>query len=169
MPGVPGAPGFGMPPGMAPGMAPGMGAPGVAPPPGIPGAPGVPGVPAPANTAALRPGQPGFQPPNLPNINFNAPIIRLGTTTTRSGPLSATTPGAKLTNGQAFVKETILDLQPPSVDEQMRTLFVGAIPKELDDRWLDRILRVGVGQLAWGAVLTGKGCGSPQKVGAGIR
>ncbi|EJT72159.1 hypothetical protein GGTG_09026 [Gaeumannomyces tritici R3-111a-1] len=77
-PGFPPVQGAGGPPGMIP-------PPGLGPPPGMSSAPGMappPGMPPPNNNPqANRPsGLPGsFQPPaNLPNINFNAPVIRLG-------------------------------------------------------------------------------------------
>src|SRR4051812_8457116 len=90
-------PGFGFPPGMAPppgttGYPPGMA------PPGLGSAPGM----APPGTSqanmAQRPGVPSFVPPsNLPNINFNAPIIRLGTSATKSQPLPGSNSNAAAT------------------------------------------------------------------------
>ncbi|PFH63146.1 hypothetical protein XA68_17255 [Ophiocordyceps unilateralis] len=86
---------YGAPPGFGGygGLPPGMGAapPGLGPPPGMPPAPGMPAPPGmspPNPNQANRPGglPPNFQPPpNLPNINFNAPIIRLGTGAPSSG------------------------------------------------------------------------------------
>lgn len=142
-PGFPGG-GFGMPPGMpgAPGMS---GPPGMPPPPGV----GAPGTSAPPGTVQAnmpaRPGMPGFVPPaNLPNINFNAPIIRLGTSVTRQNPVpTASSQGIKagLSTAQ-LARDAAADLAPPTVEEQLKTVFVGAIPKEVDDDWMERLLRV---------------------------
>jgi len=33
--------------------------------------------------------------------------------------------------------------QPPTADEQVKTVFVGSIPRDLGDEWLERILKVG--------------------------
>lgn len=129
-------PGFGMPPGTGP-----PGAPGLPPPPGVSGAP--PGT-AQANMPT-RPGMPGFVPPaNLPNINFNAPIIRLGTSVTRQNPVPSSSSTSKSGAGssQSFSRDAAADLAPPSVEEQLKTVFVGSIPRDLDDEWLERILKV---------------------------
>jgi hypothetical protein len=129
VPGVP--PGFGIPPGAAPGMPPppGVGAPGTGAPPGT----------HQANIGA-RPGMPGFAPPaNLPNINFNAPIIRLGTSVTRQNPLPTQSTIAGKTAGAAA--REINELLPPTVEEQLKTVFVGGIPKGMDDEWMERVLK----------------------------
>src|SRR5438876_317489 len=79
---------------------PGMAAPGVAPPPGIPGMP-QPQLQQPGRPGALPP---SFQTPtNLPNINFSAPIIRLGTSssTKPATPVSAGGLGRKDSSGDA--------------------------------------------------------------------
>lgn len=137
MPAVPGAPpGFGMPPGGAPGGPPGM-----LPPPGM----GAPGTGAPPGTSQAnmpqRGGIAGFAPPaNLPNINFNAPIIRLGTSVTRQNPLP--TPSAGQSKSQGANTSQANELLPPTVEEQLKTVFVGAIPKGISDEWMERILRV---------------------------
>lgn len=88
-----------------------------------------------------RPGIAGFAPPaNLPNINFNAPIIRLGTSVTRQNPL----PTQSSTAGKAAgsMAREVNELLPPTVEEQLKTVFVGGIPKGVDDEWMERILRV---------------------------
>jgi hypothetical protein len=136
VPGVP--PGFGMPLGTAPGMP---GPPGMPPPPGV----GAPGTGAPPGTAqanmGARPGIAGFAPPaNLPNINFNAPIIRLGTSVTRQNPFP--TPSSTAGKSAGATAREVNELLPPTVEEQLKTIFVGAIPEGVDDEWLERILRV---------------------------
>lgn len=149
---VPGAPpGFGMPPGAAP---PG-GPPGMIPPPGI----GAPGTGAPPGTSQAnmpqRGGIAGFAPPaNLPNINFNAPIIRLGTSVTRQNPLP--TPNTGPSKGQGANVGQVNELQPPTGEEMLKTVFVGSIPSGISDEWMERILRVsGVGFHVVGGMLTG--------------
>ncbi|KAM6512217.1 hypothetical protein FSOLCH5_009935 [Fusarium solani] len=74
-----------------PGMAP---PPGLGPPPGMSSAPGMapPGVQQSSATQANRPSglPPNFQAPaNMPNINFNAPVIRLGTSAGKPGTPTA--------------------------------------------------------------------------------
>ena len=151
-----------MPPGMVPGFGfpPGVGAPGapgIPPPPGMSAPPGVmhpPGVPL---SAAARP---GFVPPaNLPNINFSAPIIRLGTSNSRTGSISAegrggpgggagkggdSSKGGSGSGGLSFMRggPDIDALVPPTQEEGLKTIFVGGIPKDLNDEWLERILKV---------------------------
>ncbi|CEJ82213.1 hypothetical protein VHEMI02291 [[Torrubiella] hemipterigena] len=126
-PGIGGAPpGMSAPPGMA---APGMGAP--------------PGMHQ-ANAAhGGRPG-PGFQPPNMPNINFNAPVIRLGTTNGPSGSRgdsnrdersqhSGSRPGLGADRdqggGRSHGREAVPTLIPPTPDEKQRTMFINNIPE----------------------------------------
>ncbi|KAL2264086.1 hypothetical protein VTK26DRAFT_2580 [Humicola hyalothermophila] len=136
-------------PSMAPGMAP---PPGLGPPPGMSSAPGMappPGVQPPTSTAqANRPsGLPAsFQPPpNLPNINFNAPVIRLGASMPPAKPGSSLTgdrrdtqtptssrPGLGADRGmdhsRAQMRETMQSLVPPTMEERLRTIFVHKIP-----------------------------------------
>ncbi|KAJ5790646.1 uncharacterized protein N7518_007657 [Penicillium psychrosexuale] len=138
---------YGAPPGMAP--PPGMAAPGTAAPLGM-------------QQANIQPGRPGsfppnFQPPmNMPNINFSAPVIRLGT----SGPNKPAAqesgrergpdaPGRRGGLGSMGMdtqrhhgRETMMQLQPPTRDEVMRTIFIGGITEGAGgDDGIERILR----------------------------
>ncbi|KAF2805540.1 uncharacterized protein BDZ99DRAFT_107062 [Mytilinidion resinicola] len=155
------------PPGM--GAPPGMPAPGTAAPPGMAQAQGsLPGRPA---------GLPlNFQPPaNMPNINFNAPVIRLGT----SGPTrqdssggrreSAADPGSaggRRGLGHEYrgadrgfqMREPVASLNPPTREEIARTIFVNNITEALGnksgggddfDHDLQRILRCAGGLRRW--------------------
>ncbi|KAI9375331.1 hypothetical protein BJX61DRAFT_539886 [Aspergillus egyptiacus] len=143
-------PDYGAYPGAPPGMAPppGMAAPGTAP----------PGM-QPAN--AQQPGRPAgfppnFQPPpNMPNINFSAPVIRLGT----SGPSKSSTPdtnkerggdagrraglgASSLESQRQNVRDAMMQLQPPTRDEIVRTIFVGGITEGVGgDEGVEKILR----------------------------
>lgn len=131
-----------------------MSAPGVAPPPGM-------------QANSQQPGRPGgfppnFQPPaNMPNINFSAPVIRLGTT----GPMKPSIPlgsdssrrdntveqrsgrpGLGATHGmdtqRHAIRESMMQLIPPTKDEIVRTIFVGGITEGAGgDEGIDRILR----------------------------
>ncbi|KAI5919832.1 hypothetical protein F4810DRAFT_685877 [Camillea tinctor] len=148
-----GVPGFGPPPtfGSYPGAngAPGMPpAPGLGPPPGM-SAPGTapPGVQQSNITQANRPsGLPSnFQaPPNMPNINFNAPVIRLGTTSgkpatpgvpgrkdsetpTSAGPRSGVGMDRGLDQTRQAIRENMQALVPPTKEEIVRTVFVNGI------------------------------------------
>lgn len=130
--------------------APGMAAPGTAPVPGM------------QQANAQQPGRPAgfpanFQPPpNMPNINFSAPVIRLGT----SGPAKPATPetsnqrggdgpgrraGLGSTNADSQrqnVRDAMMQLQPPTRDEIVRTIFVGGITDGVGgDEGVEKILR----------------------------
>ena len=99
-----------------------------------------------------------FQPPaNMPNINFNAPVIRLGTT----GPqkpamaLGAETGrreteqrsaraglGMDMNAQRQAVRESMMQLIPPTKEEIVRTIFVGAITEGSGgDEGIERILQ----------------------------
>ncbi|PYI13412.1 hypothetical protein BO86DRAFT_353074 [Aspergillus japonicus CBS 114.51] len=145
-------PDFGSYPGAPPGMAPppGMVAPGTTPPPGM------------QQANAQQPGRPAgfpanFQPPpNMPNINFSAPVIRLGT----SGPSKSATPdtskerggdapgrraglgSSNLESQRQNVRDAMMQLQPPTREEIVRTIFVGGITEGVaGDEGVERILR----------------------------
>lgn len=144
-------PGMGVPPGM--GAPPGMSAPGTAPPPGVQQA---------NNVQANRPsGLPAsFQgPPNMPNINFSAPVIRLGTGPSKpSTPISAGgkregadsmsaggRPGLGMERGveaqRQALRESMLSLVPPTKEEIVRTIFIGGITEGArGDDGIERIL-----------------------------
>ena len=128
-----------------------------------------PGVAAPPGMQAnnQQPGRsggfpPNFNPPaNMPNINFNAPVIRLGTT----GPNKPAIPlggdsGRRESNvetrsarpglgaGQSMdaqrqaLRESMMQLVPPTKDEISRTIFVGGITEGVGgDDGLERILQ----------------------------
>ncbi|KAJ5765066.1 hypothetical protein N7520_004625 [Penicillium odoratum] len=140
-PGAPGAP-----PGMAP--PPGMAAPGTAPPANM------------QQANNQQPGRPGgfpanFQPPpNMPNINFSAPVIRLGT----SGPAKPAGPemgrergpegprraglGSSSEGQRHHGRDAMMLPQPPTRDEIVRTLFVGGITEGAGgDDGIERILQ----------------------------
>lgn len=143
--GFPGAPG-----GTASmGAPPGMSAPGVGPAPGM-------------DQANLQqPHRPGgfpanFQPPaNMPNINFSAPVIRLGTTGP-SKPLTGGDSGRRDSerSGRPGIgsqsqdtqrqgaRDTMVSLVPPTKDEIARTIFVGGITEGTGgDDGMERILQ----------------------------
>ncbi|PNY29027.1 Uncharacterized protein TCAP_01044 [Tolypocladium capitatum] len=121
-------------PGPSPGMAsaPGMAAPGVPLPPGA--------------QQGNRPGlPPNFQPPvNMPNINFNAPVIRLGTGASGSGgrggdsssPAGGGRAGLGMERGGEHgrdrgAREAQQVLVPPTVDERLRTMAICLLPEGL--------------------------------------
>ncbi|GAP82719.2 putative RNA-binding protein rbm25 [Rosellinia necatrix] len=129
-PGMPSAPGLGPPPGMS--------APGMAPP---------PGVQQPSITQANRPSgmPPNFQaPPNMPNINFSAPVIRLGAlsgrpsasgapgrkdseTPTSAGPRAGVGMDRGLDQARQAMRDNLQSLVQPTRDEVVRTIFVNGI------------------------------------------
>ncbi|KAK1783096.1 hypothetical protein QBC45DRAFT_466734 [Copromyces sp. CBS 386.78] len=140
-PGVPMAPGMVPPPGLGP--PPGMSsAPGLAPPPGVQ-------QPPPATQANRPSGLPAsFQPPPNLNINFNAPVIRLGASSLPNKPgmpqgndrkdshtpTSANRPGLgsdRVEQSRAQLRESIQNLVPPTPEERLRTIFLHKIPDGL--------------------------------------
>ncbi|KAL1296927.1 hypothetical protein AAFC00_004536 [Neodothiora populina] len=140
-PGAPAAPGMGPPPGMAP--APGM-SPVNAQTPNLPGRPG--SIPA------------SFQPPpNMPaNINFNAPVIRLGASAApaaspggenmsgnrnRMGLGADSRSGGNDYNRQRDAERTFV---PPTMEEVRRTIFVAGLDEGVpSDAQLEEILSCG--------------------------
>lgn len=114
-------------------------APGLAPPPGVQQS----NVGAQANRPSGIPAS--FQPP--PNINFNAPVIRLGST---APPAKPSTPTAGRKETESFstarpvqgsdrnieqsrqqVRDSMLALVPPTHEERLRTIFIHKIPEGL--------------------------------------
>ena len=94
----------------------------------------------------------------MPNINFNAPVIRLGTTgpskpamplgnePRRESEARSGRPG--LGAGQAMdaqrqaVRESMMQLVPPTKEEIVRTIFVGGITEGVSgDDGMERILQ----------------------------
>ncbi|KAK4942943.1 hypothetical protein LTR10_017327 [Elasticomyces elasticus] len=158
-PGHYGAPGdYGAMPGAPPGLAPppGMVAPGMGAPPGM------------QQQEAHQPGRPGafppnFQPPpNMPNINFSAPVIRLGT----SGPPKPDGMGGRDERdrggrragvgsgmGSDFrggERERITQVQPQTKEEIIKTIFVGGITEGAGgDEGIERILRAAGNLRRW--------------------
>ncbi|KAL1846419.1 hypothetical protein Daus18300_014262 [Diaporthe australafricana] len=160
-PGVGGAPGMAPPPGLGP--PPGMSsAPGMAPPPGVQQA----NSPAQANRPSGLPAS--FQPPpNLPNINFNAPVIRLGSSSLPPKPAPSAGPDRRESNAppsaggnrpglgadrnleqsRAAVRESMQALQAPTQEERLRTIFLHKVPETLGgDEGIERFLSL-VGRL----------------------
>ncbi|KAF1976377.1 hypothetical protein BU23DRAFT_551839 [Bimuria novae-zelandiae CBS 107.79] len=142
-------PGYGPPQGMA--GPPGMGPPGTAAaPPGV--AP--PGVQfnGPPQLGGPRPLPANFQPPaGMPNINFSAPVIRLGTSSSQrggnldglAGRRDGGTPTARRGLGmddRDSRRDNAAPVHPPTREEIARTIFVGNIPASLGDVNVERIL-----------------------------
>lgn len=124
-------------------------------------APGTSAPPGMQQANSQQPGAPtGFppnfqMPANMPNINFSAPVIRLGT----SGPSKPSDimggredrerggrraglgsgPGA---DSRPMGRESIIQLIPPSKEEVIRTLFIGGITEGAGgDEGVERMLR----------------------------
>ncbi|CAG9940094.1 unnamed protein product [Clonostachys rosea f. rosea IK726] len=155
-------PGMGGPPGPG-GPPPGMSsAPGMSHPPGMAPPPGLHQYNAPqTNRPSGLP--PNFQaPPNMPNINFNAPVIRLGTA--GQGKMNTPTqepdrpshggsgrPGLGMERGGQDqgrqAKETPQVLIPPTSEEKLRTIFLHQLPESLSvGGGVERLLG-GIGKL----------------------
>lgn len=117
------------------------------PPPGMSSAPGMappPGFQQANVPQANRPsGLPPFQAPtNMPNINFNAPVIRLGTGASAGGGRSDDRPSQSggrsglgmergSDQGRMAARESMQTLLPPTSDEKLRTIFLHQIPEGL--------------------------------------
>ncbi|KAK8232653.1 hypothetical protein HDK77DRAFT_42873 [Phyllosticta capitalensis] len=167
-PGYHGYPPAGSPPGMAP--PPGMGAPPGMMPPGMSAPPGM------QQSQSPLPARPGNLPPNfappagMPNINFNAPVIRLGTTgpgakDDRKGGAEPQSAGGRRpglggdyrgVDSQRQQRESIA-LQPPTREEIARTIFVGAIPDSVSNDDLERILTCAGNLRRWDRPLHNEG------------
>ncbi|TQB71376.1 hypothetical protein MPDQ_007650 [Monascus purpureus] len=100
---------------------------------------------------------PNFQPPpNMPNINFTAPVIRLGT----SGPAKSATPDTGRERGpetsgrraglgstsaetqRQSARDAMMQLHPPTKDEIVKTIFIGGITEGTGgDDGIEKILR----------------------------
>lgn len=129
---------------------PGLAAPGISPPPGL------------QQMNSAQPGRPAgfppnFQPPpNMPNINFTAPVIRLGT----SGPAKSATPDTGRERGpetsgrraglgstsaetqRQSARDAMMQLHPPTKDEIVKTIFIGGITEGTGgDDGIEKILR----------------------------
>ena len=137
---------YAVPPGMA---APGTGAP--------------PGMQQQDAHQQGRPGSfpPNFQPPaNMPNINFAAPVVRLG-----AGPAKPEGPGGRddrerggrragLGSGMGGDyrgdRERPQPIQPQSKEEIIKTLFIGGITEGVGgDQGIERILRTAGSLRRW--------------------
>lgn len=130
-------------------------------------APGVSPAPGMQQANSQQSGRPGgfpgnFQPPaNMPNINFSAPVIRLGTSgpnkpsgllggdssrrESNAEPRSAR-PGLGAGQGmeaqRQAMRESMMQLVPPTKEEIVRTIFVGGITEGSGgDDGVERILQ----------------------------
>ena len=109
-----------------------------------------------------RPGAfpPNFQPPaNMPNINFSAPVIRLGTAqNTRSDLLGGRDDrggrraglGSGAADSRGPDRDRIQQVQPQTKEEIVRTIFVGGITEGTGgDDGIERIMRAAGGLRRW--------------------
>ena len=114
-----------------------------------------------------RPGYPpNFQPPaNMPNINFAAPVIRLGAGSRPEGPggrddrdRGGRRPGLGAGQGDfRGERERPQPIQPQSKEEIIRTLFVGGITEGCGgDEGIERILRAAGGLRKWFRAIDGE-------------
>ncbi|KAF2762901.1 hypothetical protein EJ05DRAFT_516364 [Pseudovirgaria hyperparasitica] len=155
--------------GSYPGQSASPGVPGMGAPPGMGGPPGIPPGGAPPGIHQTQTPQPGrssglpsnFQPP--PNLNFNAPVIRLGTSgpirpdnrqinteTMVAGPRRGLGMGSGTEQQRQQIRENMMALAPPSREEVARTIFVGNITEGVGgDEGLERILRTAGGLRRW--------------------
>lgn len=88
----------------------------------------------------------------MPNINFSAPVIRLGTTGSTKGGMGETGGrsdfgrsraglGSQLDNSRQQTSNNMAVLIPPSQDEIVRTIFIGGITEGVGgDEGMEKIL-----------------------------
>ena len=132
-------------------------------------APGTSAPPGMQHGQSQQPGAPSGFPPNfqmpanMPNINFSAPVIRLGT----SGPSKpsemlsgrddrdrggrrAGLGSGPTTDLRHMGREPMVQLIPPSKEEVIRTVFVGGITEGAGgDEGIERILRAAGNLRRW--------------------
>lgn len=141
-----------------------------------PGTQAPPGV-AQANVAqGTRPqGLPAsFQGPvNMPNINFSAPVIRLGTGPSKATPVtgqadrgrteSSSRPGLGMERGgqdqqRAALRDNMMNIAPPTKEEIVRTIFVAGITEGCDGNdGIERILQTAGRLRRWDRAIDGDG------------
>lgn len=137
------------------GGPPGAAPPGVAP-------PGVAQTQGPPQLGGPRPLPSNWQPPaNMPNFNFNAPVIRLGTQPGRSGAADSPVGGRKESAAMPARRGLGMDRDgdrrdgpqqviPPTREEIARTIFVGNIPDGVGgDDGMERILETAGKLVRW--------------------
>ncbi len=135
------------------------------PPPGM-AAPGTGAPPGMQQQDAHQDGRPAgfppnFQPPpNMPNINFSAPVIRLGT----SAPTKSDLLGGREERGgrraglgsgmqsesRGQDRERLTQVQPQTKEEIVKTIFIGGITEGAGgDDGIERILRTAGNLRRW--------------------
>ncbi|KAK9239819.1 hypothetical protein V1525DRAFT_448538 [Lipomyces kononenkoae] len=132
-------------------------------PPGMLGPAG--GPPASFSNSPFTPPPGGFPFPVPPVLHPNAALPPVPMPIPAQGGLSrpmqvpipvpnATTEASQPSDAQPVVpiKSSFLtdsSLRPSTVDEQLRTIFIGSIPAELDDFWLGRLLKAAGPLVGW--------------------
>ncbi|OLL21946.1 U1 snRNP-associated protein usp107 [Neolecta irregularis DAH-3] len=94
------------------------------------------GIP-PYGAGPARPGM-SYVSPSMPGFNFSAPVIHLGTKPS-SSTLSSANLGVAPVQSQAYVPGGVPG-SLPSIQEQLNTIFIGNIPKDLEDESMEKIL-----------------------------
>lgn len=115
-----------------------------------------------AESQPNRPGAfpPNFQPPaNMPNINFSAPVIRLGTSgpskPDQAGPRDERERGGRRAGLGAGPdsgrdRDRLMPIQPSTKEEIIRTIFIGGITEGCGgDEGIERILRTAGNLRRW--------------------
>jgi hypothetical protein len=81
-----------------------------------------------------------------PNFNFNAPVIHFGQSLSGATIISTPDPSsiqpAPAVVRPTYIKEPEGPRLAPTAEDQLHTVFVGNIPDDLSDEWMDRIARV---------------------------
>ncbi|CCJ28512.1 unnamed protein product, partial [Pneumocystis jirovecii] len=81
-------------------------------------------------------------PQNISKIDFNAPIIHFGANADQVKSQAAIITSAPVLIPRVAVpRDPPNFLQPLTVEQQIKTLFIGSIPDYLDDFWIDKMLK----------------------------
>jgi hypothetical protein len=75
-------------------------------------------------------------------FNFNAPVIHFGQTLSGATTISTPQPSMLATPIAKPVAQPEGPRLPPSSEDILHAVFIGGIPDDIPDEWMERIVRV---------------------------
>jgi hypothetical protein len=75
-------------------------------------------------------------------FNFNAPVIHFGQTLSGATTISTPQPSMLATPIAKPIAQPEGPRLPPSSDDTLHAVFIGGIPDDISDEWMERIVRV---------------------------